>query len=412
MTAVRDESFALYLHIPFCYHKCPYCDFNTYAVTTIPEREYTSALLAELDYRASLPEWSGRAVSSMYFGGGTPSLLQPQTILKIIAAVSSRFPIEDSIEISLEANPGTVSLESLHGYREAGVNRLSIGAQSFSAELLKKLGRIHLPAQTEEAVMNARSSGFRNLSLDLMYGIPDQDLKAFEEDVSIALKLAPEHLSLYSLTIEKGTPFFASFKKGQLKIPHDDVVADMMESIQHALPARGYARYEVSNFSQPHRQALHNLAYWNSRDYMGLGAGAHSAVYLTEEEGAPLLPVRWSNVALPNRYIRDASAQGHAEAWRDALDLKAAIFDFIYLGLRKTAGISLLEFTQRFGQTVYEAYPAQIEVFAEQKLLAVNDGALALTPAGMMVLDSILEDLNEPRTSKPHLHPSPEAHVS
>lgn len=398
MTSVRDEPFALYLHIPFCYHKCPYCDFNTYAVTTLPERDYIHSMLAEIDYRASLPEWSGRPVATIYFGGGTPSLLSPSSIRKVIATISQNFPIEDRVEISLEANPGTVSLEGLSSYREAGVNRLSIGAQSFNPELLRLLGRIHLTTQTEEAVMNARSAGFQNVSIDLMYGIPQQDLASLDTDLSAALALGPDHLSLYSLTIEKGTPFFGSYMKGQLKLPPDELVADMMENINFALPSRGYSRYEVSNFSLAGKEARHNLAYWNSSDYLGIGAGAHSAVSFMQSERDPLLPVRWSNVALPNRYMRDANAQGHAEAWRDSLTLSSAIFDFMYLGLRKVSGVSCSEFLQRFGISLGEAYPAQIEIFIEGGLAVVEGDMLQLTSKGLMILDSILADLNEPRT--------------
>lgn len=387
------EAFSLYLHIPFCFHKCPYCDFNAYAVSAIPEKDYVSALLAELDYRAALPEWRARVVQSIYFGGGTPSLFQAASIRKIISAICKTFPLDDSAEISLEANPGTVSPESLAGYAEAGVNRLSIGAQSFDRATLKALGRMHSPEHVEAAVEAARAGGINNISIDLIYGVPGQTLESLREDISRALALSPNHISAYGLTIEKGTPFYLSFKKGVLKLPKEELVVAMMEEVNNKLPQAGLQRYEVSNFALPGKEARHNMAYWNGTDYLGLGAGAHSfcAANNGEHHGR-----RWSNYALPSKYIVEAVGHGVAEGWNDTLALNDAVFEAIFLGLRTTAGVDLDLFKKRFGVSVHTLYPNLLRVLATERLLKVEPQRIALTSRGFMLADSVIENFAQP----------------
>lgn len=391
---MRD--FSLYLHIPFCYHKCPYCDFNTYAVTTVPEREYVSALLSELDFRAVQKEWRGRTVATIFFGGGTPSLLSAFGIRRILEGIVRLFPVSEKAEISLEANPGTVTLDTLIGYRESGINRLSFGAQSFSTERLKTLGRIHTPEQTEEAVLSARTAGFQNLSIDLMYGIPGQTVQDVGADLGAALKLCPNHLSAYGLTIEKGTPFYAQHKKRKLPLPPEDELIAMMGVVNRALEGAGLRRYEISNFAQPGKEARHNLAYWNAADYLGIGAGAHSCVHEREPEGL-LRPIRWSNYALPKKYVSECTTHGHADSWRDMVSSEGAVFEFLFLGLRKCAGVNRKEFCERFGFDLTIPYQRELEVLCEAGLVTLSELSLALTEKGLLIADSILEEFSSPK---------------
>lgn len=390
------SGFSLYIHIPYCYHKCPYCDFNTYAVATIPEKEYVAALLSELDYRAAEPEWRGREVNTIFFGGGTPSLFTHVSIRKIIAAISRTFPIKDDAEISLEANPGTVTPESLEGYKEAGVNRISFGAQSFRIDVLKKLGRMHTPDQVIMSVENARSAGLNNLSLDLMFGIEGQTVSDLRSDLEMVRDLNPEHISIYGLTIEKGTPFYTNFKKGLMKLPTEEVLVEMFNSINKILPSFGFKHYEVSNYSRPNREAQHNLAYWKGIDYLGIGAGAHSFV-VKDKAPETRSAVRWSNFALPAKYIKTSVAQGKSDSWQDTLDKRALMFEFFFLGMRMIDGVSLIDFKERFAESAHDMYSVTIDMLLEQELIELDKDCMKLSNRGLILADSVFEHFIEPQ---------------
>jgi oxygen-independent coproporphyrinogen-3 oxidase len=385
------KPFSLYIHIPFCFHKCPYCDFNTYAVTSAPEGDYTSALLSELDSRAVREEWKGRTIQTIFFGGGTPSLFAPQAIGQIINGARERFTLAENLEITLEANPGTVTLESLQGYRSIGVNRISLGAQSFQIPTLKVLGRMHSPQQVEAAVESTYQAGFENLSLDLMFGVAEQDPASFRADLSAALNLQPTHLSAYGLTIERGTPYFSAFRRGALKLPNEDLIIEMMEDLFSVTAKNGLGRYEISNFAKPGFEARHNLAYWNGDDYLGLGAGAHSFCRSIGKHGT-----RWSNYALPAKYSEESRAKGQAEGWREQLDLKNAIFEFFFLGLRKTAGVNTTDFETHFGEDFRAFFPNVVELLIAEGLIEFAGQTLKLSNRGLMVADSVIENFADP----------------
>ncbi len=391
---------SVYLHIPFCFHKCPYCDFNTYAVPRMPEEEYVAALLAELDARAATPAFRGRTVQTVYFGGGTPSLLSPHAIDRILSAIRSTFDWERGIEVSLEANPGAVTNELLSGYRAAGVNRLSFGAQSLNPKTLRALGRIHTPEQVEQALTTARQSGFTNVSLDLMFGAPEQTLVDLEADIRAAAALGPNHISTYGLTIEKGTPFFVSHKRGVLKLPPEDTVADMLELATTLLGELGFVRYEISNYAVPGCEARHNIAYWSGDDYLGLGAGAHSYVR-SHEPSDTRWGERWSNYALPDKYMSEAQGRGAAASWNDTLDIWGAIFEYFFLGLRKIGGVSLAEFQRTFGFSAHAVYGEQFRALVGHKLLHMNGDMVRLTAEGFMVADSVIENFADPERISP-----------
>ena len=388
-------TFSLYLHIPFCHYKCPYCDFNTYALATFPEKEYVSALLSELDYRASLPEWKGRTVQTIYFGGGTPSLFSPASLRKIISVIIKTFPVDERVEITLEANPGNLPYDTIYGFKEAGINRLSLGAQSFLPETLKALGRLHTPEQIEASIETARSVGLTNLSIDIMYGAPGQSVKDVESDLKEISRIDPPHVSPYGLTIEKGTPFFTSFKKGVLKLPKEKHLISMMEIIEERLKALGILQYEISNFAKPGREARHNLAYWNGDDYLGLGAGAHSFNRQIRTNDNTF-GRRWSNFAPHQRYITEATGRGIAESWSEDLDEKNALFEHLFLGLRKTEGVSLSVFEKLFKRPLISVYPAVIEALVIEGLMTQKEDRLALSAKGRMLADSVIENFASP----------------
>lgn len=390
------QPFSLYIHIPFCFYKCPYCDFNAYAVSSIPEKEYVSAILSEIDYRSTLAEWRGRTIQTIYFGGGTPSLFQPESFRKIFAGICQSFAVDERVEVSMEANPGTLNADNLIGYKDAGINRLSIGAQSFQRRMLSALGRMHSPDHIEAAVAAARNAGISNISLDIIYGGPQQTLEEFEADLYAALALEPVHLSAYGLTIEKGTPFHLSYKRGQLKLPPEDTVIKMMGHLESELREHGFQRYEISNFAVIGREAKHNLAYWNGDDYLGIGAGAHSFNSMINSGG---YGVRWSNAALPAKYMELAISKGQAEAWSDQLSLESSIFEFFFLGLRKIAGVSLSKFQRRFGCSIDSLYPALLQVLTTEGLVLLDQESLRLSERGLLLADSVIENFAQPENT-------------
>lgn len=382
--------FSIYIHIPYCFHKCPYCDFNTYAVAVAPEIKYTEALLSELDFRAETEDWIGREVQTIFFGGGTPSLFAPKYIKKIISLICNRFPVSPNIEITMEVNPGTVTIETLGGYKHAGVNRLSIGAQSFNPATLRTLGRMHSCSQIENALGAAKAAGFSNLSLDLIYGVDGQSIADLCADLSGVVSHQVDHCSPYCLTIEKGTEFYVQYKKGKLLVPPEEMLLKMMSEISSYLTKNGFNQYEISNFAKPGKEAKHNMAYWNGDDYLGLGAGAHS--YKRSELGGR----RWANKAIPKEYIQLATSVGVSEAWFEDLDLNARCFEYFFLGLRKIAGVSITQFTEVFGVSPQIAYPHTLDLMLEERLMKIDGDFLALTSKGLMVADSVIENFLSP----------------
>jgi oxygen-independent coproporphyrinogen-3 oxidase len=396
-----SEPFGIYLHIPYCLHKCPYCDFNTYAVSAIPEQDYVDAICAEIDFRLSLPEWAPRSVRSIYFGGGTPSIFHPRSIERVLTCISRKVHVEGDAEISMELNPGTVSEDSLSDFMRGGVNRMSFGAQTFQSKLLKTLGRIHTPTDTVSAVRDAREAGCENLSLDLIYGVPGQTLELFEDDLDQLLALEPEHVSAYGLTIEKGTPFFQQFRLGLLKLPEEELVVEMMEMLCSRLEVSGLSRYEISNFSLPGREARHNMGYWNGDDYLGIGAGAHSFSVNGSSSLKKRGPSRWSNYALPNKYMSQVTSKGHAESWSDRLKKEDRYFEFFFLGLRKVDGVALEDFQNRFGKSIYDIYPMLMKILSQQGFLQTKEGRISLTEKGLLFADTVIENFAEGDTAPP-----------
>ena len=379
-------SFSLYIHIPYCESKCPYCDFNSYAVKGWPEAEYTRALIAELQCRAVQAPWAGDTIRTIFFGGGTPSLFQPSSLARVLEEADRLFGIQADAEITAEANPGTVDLAKLRGMRAAGLNRISFGAQSFNPKILQFLGRIHSAEQTVAAVEQTRAAGFAQLNLDLIFAVPGQDLDDVAADVEKAVALRPDHISAYNLTFEEGTVFGTALKAGRMHQLPEEWQAAMYAMVRRELPRHGYAMYEISNYARPACEARHNLTYWRGQSYLAIGAGAHS--YAASGPAGR----RWWNERLPAAYIAKASETGTAEAGSETLDAAVSASEFAFLNLRLIEGLELRRFAERFGVTLEERFGSRLERLIEGELLLREDGRVRLSERGLELADSVFAE--------------------
>ncbi len=378
------ESFSLYVHIPYCVSKCPYCDFNSHVAARIPEQEYTQALLRELRHHSESEAWANRSVKTIFFGGGTPSTFQGTSIGAVLDQAAKLFRFDEPMEITLEANPGTVDANRFRDYRRCGVNRISIGAQTFDAELLRFLGRVHSAEETRQALTSVREAGFDNFSLDLIYGIPDQTLDGVSRDLSQALACEPPHLSAYNLTIEEGTPFHARYRQGLLRPLDEEVEIEMAERIQWTLAQAGLDRYEISNYARPGFESRHNVNYWEGGDYLGIGAGAHSHHRRPEDP----LGERWHNERSPTGYMRRAAEAGHAVTERERPERRQAMAEHLFTGLRMTGGVSVPGFRRRFGTKPENAFP-EIADWLSEGLLAEDGQRLRFAPRGLLLANEL-----------------------
>jgi oxygen-independent coproporphyrinogen-3 oxidase len=379
--------FSLYLHIPYCQSKCPYCDFNSHAAASWPEEDYVRALIAEIERRAGEAPWAGRRLKTIFFGGGTPSLFRPESIAAVMAAAERRFGLEAGAEVTLEANPGTVEAAKLGGMRAAGINRISFGAQSFNEDRLKFLGRIHGAAETREAVRLARRAGFERLNLDLIFAVPGQTLDETLNDIAEAAALGPDHISAYNLTFEEGTAFFTEMKRGRIRPLSSDRQAEFYAAVREELPRRGYPMYEISNYAPPGHEARHNLSYWRMESYLGVGAGAHSFARGGDGGGR-----RWWNERMPVRYVECALKAGLAEAGGETVDAATARGEFVFLNLRLREGFALSEFAVRFGESFDRVFGARAARLFEGGLLLRGEERIRLSERGLELADSVFAE--------------------
>jgi oxygen-independent coproporphyrinogen-3 oxidase len=382
-----DPSVGVYLHVPFCERVCPYCDFPVVAARSLARREeerYVQALLAELAARA--PDFAERRLATIYLGGGTPSLLAPESIARLIGAVRAAFPGAPE-EVTLEANPSTTERARLAGFRAAGVDRLSIGTQSFDDATLKRLGRAHRAEESHAFLGAARAAGIAHLSLDLIFGAPGQDLSAVLRDAEAALAHAPEHVSAYALTLEAGTPFARAVAAEKLDVPDDDASAEMMVALGSAFEAAGLARYEIASWARPGRDAVHNRRYWERRPVLGLGVGAHSLE--PPRAGAPFGARTANERALPAYLARVASGT-FAPPEREPLAEATARGEAVFLALRTRAGLSAADFAAEFGAPPRAFFARAIdEAVAAGQLAESARGDLTLTDAGWLFADGV-----------------------
>lgn len=385
---MRLPPLSLYIHIPWCVRKCPYCDFNSHqAGDSLPEAEYVAALGADLAAEAGLAQ--GRAIQTVFFGGGTPSLFSAEAIGRILENVDQTVGLASNAEITLEANPGTFEQARFSAYRRAGVNRLSIGVQSFQAEQLHKLGRIHGRDEALAAVAMARQAGFDNINLDLMHGLPEQSTAAACADLQQAIELAPEHLSWYQLTIEPNTHFYSA----PPLLPVEDTLADIQQAGEALLAEAGYGQYEVSAYCQPGKPARHNLNYWTYGDYLGIGAGAHGKV--THPERGDITR-RWKT-RLPAHYLERAAAASttpaNAEhpmlAGQETLKPEDLPLDYLLNALRLNEGVPAQAFEAYTGLPLSRLDPAWRDL--ERKgLVHPKDKRLCTTDLGRRFLNDVL----------------------
>lgn len=366
---------SVYVHIPFCTIKCGYCDFNAYAGMDALKPAYRDALLAEI--AASRELLAGREIVTVGFGGGTPGEVPAADIASVLDALRSTAPFAAGAEVTFEANPGTASLSQFTALREAGVTRLSLGAQTFDQARLQFLDRIHSVEAVGASVRAARRAGFESVSLDLIYGIPGETLEAFRADIDAALALQPDHISCYALTVEEGTPLARRVSRGEVIMPSDELDADMYELACARLAEEGFEQYELSNWALPGHRSRHNLAYWTDRDYLGIGAGAHGYV-----DG-----VRYENIAHPRAYIA-AMAKDPAErpiAEVHELDLATRMSDWLALRLRLVEGFDPALFEQRFGRTLQQACGLALERLGRAGILESTPSRLRLSPRGRLL---------------------------
>jgi oxygen-independent coproporphyrinogen-3 oxidase len=361
----------LYIHIPFCQQKCLYCDFPSHANLVHLYQPYITALCQEIsDWGGVL---SGNSIDTIYIGGGTPTILSAESLKQILECVYTSFVIDGAVEISIEANPGTIDQEKLLILRSSGINRISFGVQSFSDSLLGSIGRIHSADQAVEAVRTAQKVGFKNINVDLMYGLPGQTCENLKRSVMQAIELGVTHISAYGLKVEEGTPFDTLNRQGKLMLPDEDVDEAMYVFTTEFLPQNGFMRYEISNFSKAGFECRHNLKYWQYQPYLGVGAAAHS--FLQKE--------RLSNISDVSQYIACVASGKLPIETRETPKLDIAMAEYIFLALRTVQGLTIQEFENYFARDFFQQYGKIVTKLARQKLIIVGEKQIYLTAIGM-----------------------------
>lgn len=370
----KDTSFELYIHIPFCVRKCAYCDFLSAPGSEEAKASYTEALLREIE----AVKTEKREVSSIFVGGGTPSALSPSLMGDIFEKIHKSFSVAPDAEITIEANPGTLSKEKLFLYRNVGINRLSLGLQSPEAAELKSLGRIHTYEEFLESFSLAREAGFQNINVDLMCALPDQTYEGWVRNLRKVAALHPEHISAYSLIIEEGTPF----AKRKLNLPDEDTEYRMYEDTAGILAEYGYEQYEISNYAKKDLACQHNVGYWTRKEYLGLGLGAAS---LWGNQ-------RFSNTSDFSLYLNNSGFPEKIRGDRETLSLEAEMSEFMFLGLRMTKGVSKAEFLECFGVPIESVYGNVLDKYKSVGLLEEKEGRIFLTRAGIHVSNGVMAE--------------------
>lgn len=382
---MKKRNLELYLHIPFCVRKCNYCDFFSASGTQEEQADYVSAMLQEIQsYHKLSKEYE---VQTIFLGGGTPSLLTPEQIEQIFAAIYHTFSVNENAEITMEMNPGTVDIEKLHAMKAAGVNRLSIGLQSAQDEELKMLGRIHTYEEFLETWKLTEKAGFENRNIDLMSALPGQTIESYEDTLSKVLALEPEHISAYSLILEEGTVFYDWYEKGKLdrgawKLPSEEKEYAMGELTILRLAEAGMHRYEISNYAKPGKECRHNLGYWDRTEYLGIGAGSSSLI-----KGE-----RFDHIRDRKAYIEKIRNGESILIDREILSVESQMEEFMYLGLRKVKGVSKTDFQNYFGKNINDVYGKVLDKLEEEKLLEYEDDRIRLTHRGMDVSNCVLAE--------------------
>jgi oxygen-independent coproporphyrinogen-3 oxidase len=385
MTPADEPGFGLYVHWPFCLSKCPYCDFNSHVRAAVDHGRWRAALLRELDHYAA--DTSGRQLTSIFFGGGTPSLMEPATVAAVIARAREHWPFGPDIEITLEANPTSVEAGKFAGFRSAGVNRVSLGVQALNDGDLKFLGRHHSAAEARAAIDIARRH-FERYSFDLIYARPDQSAAAWNDELTEAIALAGDHLSVYQLTIEPETVFGAAYRRGELQVPVEEDAAALFELTQERLNEAGLPAYEISNHARPGGESRHNLTYWRYGDYVGIGPGAHGRLTIGGEKYAT------RQHRAPEAWLAAVEAAGHATRQRDPVAAADRLAELMMMGLRTAGGVPRSRIVAECGRPLEAAVAAtRLERLIGGGFLALDEAGLRATPAGRQRLNAVIGEL-------------------
>ncbi|MGF7174497.1 oxygen-independent coproporphyrinogen-3 oxidase [Azospirillum doebereinerae] len=374
--------FAIYIHWPFCKSKCPYCDFNSHVRERVDHARWRAALIRELDHYADLT--AGRTVTSVFFGGGTPSLMEPATVGAVLDRIAERWPVAAGLEVSLEANPTSIEADKFRAFRSAGVNRVSLGIQALDDTSLRFLGRQHNAAEATGAIGLAATI-FDRFSFDLIYARPGQSVAAWEAELTQALDHAVGHLSVYQLTIEEGTAFFPLHARGELVLPDEDLAGDLYEATQSLLGTAGLPAYEISNHARPGEESRHNLTYWRYGDYVGVGPGAHGRLTLDGEKFATRAH------RAPEIWLERVERDGHGAAPPDPIDRAARGTELMMMGLRLTEGVPLARLTEESGRAPLDVLdPAALKRLVEGGFLEIDAERLRATHDGRQRLNAVL----------------------
>jgi oxygen-independent coproporphyrinogen-3 oxidase len=375
---MKKQPLGLYIHIPYCIHKCGYCDFNSHPIKQDEMDHYIDALVVEMKHYAKIYT-NTNIIKTIFLGGGTPTTLNPFQLERILKECVNEFTIASNAEITIEANPATVGIELMKSIRTMGYNRISIGVQSFDKAELKLLDRAHGPKEIHSTVDCARKAGFDNLSLDLMFAVPNQSLSSWENNLNKALEKNPEHLSTYNLTIEQGTAFSKLQSNGKLIMPDDDHQLELYKKTIERLTKKGFHHYEISNFAHRGKECKHNITYWENKNTLGLGAGASSYMNGT----------RFKNINLPAHYIRQVKEKKIAVEHSETLELRQAMGETIMLGLRLLQGISIHQFEKRFQISFINLFRNIISALKEKELVIIEKDYLRLSQKGLFWADSV-----------------------
>jgi putative oxygen-independent coproporphyrinogen III oxidase len=378
------EPLAVYIHWPFCRSKCPYCDFNSHVRDRVDTARWERALLADLDHHAELVP--GREVGSVFFGGGTPSLMPPATVAALLGRVRARWAVTPDIEVTLEANPNSAEAARFHAFAAAGVNRLSLGVQALDPAALRMLGRAHDRGEAIDAIEHARAS-FARFSFDLIYARPGQSLAAWRHELDEALTLAGDHLSLYQLTIEPGTAFATLYRRGELAVPAEEDAAVLFETTQDRVAAHGFPAYEISNHARPGAECRHNLVYWRYQDYVGIGPGAHGRFTRDDVKYAT------RQARLPERWLAAVEKAGTGIEEMAVIDRDSAVEEMLMMGLRLTEGVARARLERAAGQNAEALFGDKLAPLVEGGFLTLDSDRLAVTAAGRQRLNAVLAAL-------------------
>ena len=383
--STEQKDLSIYVHWPFCVSKCPYCDFNSHVERSVEPSDWSKAIADQIAEGASL--LGRRSITSIFFGGGTPSLMRPQIVAEVINHIEKKWHVPSNTEISLEANPNSSDATKFSDFLKAGVNRLSLGVQSLDNRNLKFLGRHHSAEEAISAAETARKI-FPRSSIDLIYSLPGQTLDNWQKELAEALKIMGNHISLYQLTIEKGTPFYAMQRNGDLKLPGDVKAMQLYELTQDVLNASGFPAYEISNHAQPGGESRHNLTYWLYKDYLGVGPGAHSRLTLDNKVYA------LAQIPSPAKWFEENKMEMSIDARSEALSLLQCVREMVMMGLRLTGGINKKLFRNRLNHSLHDVLDSNALAGLTENGLLVDDTLnLRLTSRGRALINPILERL-------------------